>query len=139
MKKIVTISIIIIILISIISISANIIAIYVETSKILEFEMTEQEYNYYKNERSILKEEKIVGPVKNLADVRKQAELIFSEFFGEEEAKSRKPYIVAYDKKTKIWHIVGDKKTILPGVAVLSKSLHLLITEDEGKVISLWK
>lgn len=147
---IVIISLSIIILIPICIRVINLITIYIQASKVSEFDMDKDSYlsyiqndcGYELSEYSLLKEEKIVGPVNTPKEAKKQAEKIFMEVLGKEIAEEKKPYQVAYDKNSKVWHVSGHSyPNWLKGESfwgILGGDIHILITQEEGKVLCIW-
>lgn len=144
-KRILIMIILILILIRVI----NIIAIYIESSKVSEIDINKEILMHREaqgvSEFPLLKklgDERVVGNIETPKEAKKQAELIFIEIFGRKEAKGNKPYEVWYDKEAKVWCVIGHKyPNWLKGEFIgifLSEEIGILITQEEGKILGVW-
>ena len=81
--------------------------------------------------------DKVLGPVDSPKTAKKMAESVWAEIFGKENARSDKPYSVAYDAEHKVWYVHGNLREPLFG-EILGGTLQILIEEETGNVLAVW-
>lgn len=107
--------------------------IFYDKDEVLPFSI--EEYAYYINEfptTKILNSERKVGDINTFKDAKEQAEIIWTEIFGE-QAKREKPYKVYFDNNSKVWLVKGTlKSNYIGGV------LNIIMTQKDGKILAIW-
>lgn len=73
----------------------------------------------------------VLSGVDNVEDVQKNAEILWTEIYGE-GIKKKKPYQVFWDAENGVWLVQGTLHATQGGVP------YMLIEKQTGKVLAIW-
>ena len=76
--------------------------------------------------------EKVLGPVDSAQIAKENAEIIWTEIYGE-SIKGKKPYEVSFDDENQVWLVYGTLPKNWDGGIP-----QILIQKADGKVLAVW-